>query len=220
VCATWHCKHDRGQVGLRFWRDLASLLREIELAIGTWCVAELHGEAAALEQALDPEGRAASASDLGAPPDLGRYKTLWGSWAGRESDFYVQSAERTDRLGWADVERIGGVRLRALADLTRKSHAAATSLEVPARVKISQLQVLGTTNGKWKLETYSSLDPVQIPDTLFRLLPCFDGRSTEEVLEEIHQRENVRVQAGLVRRLADFGILTPVREPDPEPTGS
>ena len=41
MCATWHCKHVRGEVGARFWKLADRLLRQVEHELSLWCLAEL-----------------------------------------------------------------------------------------------------------------------------------------------------------------------------------
>src|SRR5215471_13758616 len=49
VCATWFCKHVRGEVGRKFWRDsLEPLLRIVEKSLAQWCVLKMDIGGAAL----------------------------------------------------------------------------------------------------------------------------------------------------------------------------
>ena len=47
----------------------------------------------------------------------------------------------------------------------------------------------------------------ELPSVVVQLLPYFDGRSTVEILGEIHQKHKIELDSGLVRRLCDFGVL-------------
>jgi hypothetical protein len=207
VCGTWYCKHDRGKVGARFWNHLGRLLREVETLVGAWCVAEVHGGLAAMEQSLSPDDGAASPADFGAAMDQAQYNTIWGDWSGDEAAFYVACSSRADDLSWTDVERIGGIRLQTLAAVTRESYQRAVDDRIPERVEVSPFRVLNSSSGTRIVETYSPFNPVRMPEQLFRLLPYFDGRHSSEILEDIRMKENVRVQPSLVRRLVDFDIL-------------
>ena len=212
VCSTWYCKHDRGQTGHGFWTNLALLLREVELMMGAWCVGELHGGVAAIRQALNPEAGIPVSSDLGGALDEKEYGKVWCEWAGREAEFYRACASCVDDIQWEDVERIGGVRLRTMAELTRSAYEKAVSTDVPERLKAGPFRILNSGGGKRTVETYSGFNPLRMPEALFRVLPYFDGRPTEETLEEIRAKEKLRLQPALVRRLADFGILEVTEE--------
>ncbi|MBM3811099.1 MAG: hypothetical protein FJW20_05635 [Acidimicrobiia bacterium] len=207
VCSTWYCKHDRGQTGHAFWNNLALLLREVELMMGAWCVAELHGGRAAMRQALNPEAGIPVSSDLGGEMDEKEYGKLWGNWAGKEAEFFQACAAKMDDIRWEDVERIGGVRMRTMADLTRTAFEKLLDMDVPQRLQAGPFRILASSRGKRTVETYSGFNPIKMPEALFRALPYFDGRPTAESIAEIRTKEKLRLQPALVRRLADFGIL-------------
>jgi hypothetical protein len=46
-----------------------------------------------------------------------------------------------------------------------------------------------------------------MPEKLARVLRYFDGRATEDVLENILNQENLRLELKLIRKMVDFGIL-------------
>ena len=135
VCATWFCKHVRGQAGARFWRTADRLLRAVELDLSVWCIAELDAPATEL---LSPgpsaEGRP-EVAELGGPVDTGRHGALWGGWEGREEEFYRQCARLVEPLAWQQVLAICGPGVRVLAGATRAAYERLVSDELPPRLR-------------------------------------------------------------------------------------
>lgn len=207
VCATWHCKHVRGDVGLQFWRSLSGLLSEAEWALGAWCVTELGGPTAELCRVMDRTTTRLAPADLGGPPNQAEYEAYWGSWTGRESEYFTRAAALVDPLDWAAVERIGGVRIRAHATLVRDAYQALVSTELPQRTTLGTLRVLSAADGKCTVQTYSGYDPLRMPATLISLLPQFDGSDTHETVTRIASASGVQLGDGIIRKLLDFGLL-------------
>ena len=205
TCTTWFCKHVRGATGFEFWNDLAELLREADRQLGLWCALEMGAEAKLLARLLEP--RPMDATDLGAAIQEDAYRTLWGHWAGREAEFYRACAELVRPLGWDDVARICGPRLTILSRLVCERYGKLTSEAAPDRPRVGLIQIEGIVAGKYSAVTYSPYDPLRMPADLVAVLPHFDGRPTDDVLEEIRVQRGIRLDPALVRRMADFRVL-------------
>jgi hypothetical protein len=205
TCTTWFCKHVRGATGYEFWSDLAELLREVDSQLGPWCALEMGIEARLLARLLKP--KQLDATDLGAGIQEDAYRTLWGRWAGREVEFYRACAELVRPLSWDDVARICGPRLTILSRLVRERYGKLTSVAAPDRPRVGLIQIEGIVAGKYSAVTYSAYDPLRMPADLVAVLPHFDGRPTDDVLEEIRVQRGIRLDPALVRRMADFRVL-------------
>ena len=209
VCATWHCKHVRGEVGFRFWSLADRLLRNVEQDLSLWCMAELKTGSAEVGD-MD-SGATPHISELGGEVDLARYRELWGDWLGREMDFYRACAQLVKPLTWEQVEGVCGPRVRILAGLLRDAYAHLTSEAIPERLRLCEFRISGVEGNGYRVVSYSPYDPLIMPEPLARALHYFDGRLTEEALEAIYKEEGVRVDLSLVRRMVDFGLLQACR---------
>jgi hypothetical protein len=225
TCATWFCKHDRGLVGQRFWGRLHDLLAAVEKALSVWSLLEQGIEPSLLERLFAGRKVAAAAGaagldagDLDGERDPAACRAAWGAWAGRERDIYRRSAALVDTLTWDDVLRIGGVELQVLAGLTRAAHARRLSDAVPARLRTRELRIVMGVE-RVHLVTYSEIDPLSVPRALVDVLHHFDGRPTDEVVNEIAATHDLRLQPGLVRKLVDFDILRAAGTDDAGPQG-
>lgn len=211
VCATWFCKHDRGNTGFVFWRTGTKLLQYVEQELALWCAIELK---IALNEILKADSTAVpDVSELGGELDHARYRRAWGEWIDREPDFYRACARLVDPLSWDQVQNICGPRVRILADLLRDAYAHLLSDAIPERLRFQPFQVTTIEPGRSRIVAYSALDPLSIPDALTRALPYFDGRPTDDALTTILQDHNIHIDPALLRRMIDFGILAPCDPP-------
>jgi hypothetical protein len=211
VCATWHCKLVRGQVGLQLWQSLRELLSVLEQALARHCVLELDpGEAAvrALFPTRDEERarpRIPPAELDGSDAEKAR-AIRWGRFLGRERDFYAGSAAIAERLTPAEVLALGGAEAAVWIRRLRDAHRAHGSHALPERIEAAPVTFLQIRSGRTLVSSYSPYDPVAVPERLLALLPRFDGRHTDEVLAEL-DGEGIRLDPMLVRRLLDFRLL-------------
>jgi hypothetical protein len=204
VCATWYCKHVRGQTGRRFWQLADKLLREVEQQLALHCLAEMKVGAA---EVSDLARLAPDVSELEGEIDWAAYRRMWGEWAGREMDFYRACARLVEGLGWEEVVDTCGPRVRILAELVRDAHAHIGSETIPERLCLRDFKINGFEKGRFRVTTYSEFDPLLLSEALTRVLRYFDGRPTDEALSSILTEQGVRLAPSLVRRLVDFGIL-------------
>jgi hypothetical protein len=216
VCATWFCKHVRGAVGARFWRQLAQLLGGIEWALARSCVLELGLDAEALEALLVPRGAPEEPGHLTACEtdgiaDPAASRRLWGDWWGREREFYDRCARLVNRLRWDAVASIAGPDVRALARVAGHGYHALTSQAVAARLVPGPLRVTPIGPEATRVTTYRPYDPLAVPNTVLKVLSYFDGRPTGEVLRRIREATGITLPRALVRKLTDFEILVPPR---------
>jgi hypothetical protein len=205
TCATWFCKHVRGATGSDFWRNLDELLRGVDRQLGLWCALEMGIEAEILARLLDPVPL--EAAELGGGIEEGVYTRLWGRWAGREEEFYRGCAELVLPLAWEDIVGICGTQVTIQSRLVRERYEKLTSELTPDHPRMGMVQIEGVVSGKYSAVTYSIYDPLRLSPELLAVLPHFDGRPSDEVLEEIRVQRGIRLDPALVRRMADFRVL-------------
>jgi hypothetical protein len=213
VCSTWFCKHGRGATGQRFWQALEQLLAVVERDLARWCLLQVGVDAEVLARLLPrradrgADGGRLDAAGLDGTVRAATYRALWGSWHGRERDFFRRAAALVNDLRWADVRRIGGAGIDVFARVTVDAHRRHGDDEVPGRLAVGAFHVVVTGRDRVRVMTYSEYDPLELPRLLVDVLPYFDGRPTAEALRRIRAERDINVRPGLVRRLVDFGIL-------------
>ncbi len=211
VCATWYCKHVRGALSARFWREgIEALLRAVEEALARHCLAEIGLSHEAVLASL-PRKRPPGAKD-DTPLDRvepAAYARLWGAWAGRERELFECAASIVDALAWDDVLRISGPTVRLLAGATRELYREVVSTDLPDRLRLGELSIVGAAKGAVRVTTYSAFDPIELPSEIVSLLHRFDGRKTRAAIGAIAKKDGVSLDDDLVLQLVDFGVLVP-----------
>jgi hypothetical protein len=212
TCATWFCKHVRGEVGQQFWQRLHQLLQAVEESLALWCVSELDVGPEALRRLFPtPQERQAAASlearHLDGTVDPAAYRALWGHWAEREEEFFRACAELVAPLAWDDVRAIGGPRVALLARVVLQAHRRLLAEDLPRVLRTRPFQTVRVGPDASEVSTYSLLDPLRLPRTLTAVLYAFDGRPTDEVLRGLAIEQGLKIEPGVIRKLVDFGLL-------------
>lgn len=212
ICATWYCKYVRGQVGLNFWLALHQLLSAVEKSLTRWCVLELDIGAEALKHLFPSSGSRTTNAKIDARAldgiaDADEAKEIWGLWAGRETEFYLECRRLVEPLDWRAVTTIGGPELGIFARLVTESYRKILSDEIPARLKVGSFNTMRTEQDFYSIMSYNEFDPFYLPKSLITMLPYFDGRPTVEALEAIVADEDTVLSEDLIRRLVDFEVL-------------
>jgi len=213
ICATWFCKHERGAVGLEFWRLVRLWLTSIEQSLVRWCVSKLNLDEQALLTLFAPPfppDNAAKEAIAEDSVDFKLYRKQWGQWLGREQEFYLKCAELVNELSWLEVGQICGPQTQILADLTQKAYQKLVTDQTTEVLQVIPLKVLGKQGEYSYLRTYRDFDPLGVPTKLVAALNYFNGKPTSEVLQAIETETGLRVNPNLVRKLADFNLLVPV----------
>lgn len=210
TCTTWFCKFVRGSVGRDFWDQLQQLLRAVEEGLATWCLTQLDVDETVLRRLYrshrDRFPSRPTARELDGQVDNKELNALWGSWRGREREFYIACAQMVEPLQWSDVLRIAGAQVAVYSRLTREAHQRRVTMDGPARPNAALVQI--TPRGKRiRLATYSTMDELEVPSVVGTLLSHFDGRPLGEALAAIEAHERISVDPSFVRKLTDFGVL-------------
>jgi hypothetical protein len=213
TCATWFCKHDRGNTGKEFWWHLHELLRTVENSLARWAVLRLDVGAAALG-ALFAAGAPpiATPQELDGSPAPGAQRRVWGNWWGREREFYLEAARLIEPLTWEEVATICGPETAIQVVLVREAYAKLVSDEIPERLRLGPVLIEPIDAERSRVVTYSTNDALDIPRRLVEVLHYFDGRPTSEALDRLADEQRIKLQRELVRRLVDFNVLRPEGE--------
>ncbi len=214
VCRTWFCKHERGATAKRFWDSANDLLMAVEESLAIHCLVTVGLDDAALRANVPlrvPPSRqktgAVTADELDGTVSPRSYGALWGSWAGREEEFYRRCTAIVRDLEWAEVERIGGASIALLLRLARAAYGAVINDEVPERLEVGYFNVIGMGRETVRLATYSSYDPVDVSAALLPVLPAFDGSRVPDALRVIERDHGLILRPQLVRKLVDYDLL-------------
>lgn len=210
TCATWFCKHERGAVAKQFWQRLHRLLMIAERQVASWCLLQLDIGVPALREVFPFPLRSdgpVTGDDFDGQVTPATRQRIWGSWVGKEREFYRAAHHLAAPLQWKKVRELGGQELAAAEVLARKAFADLKSTTVPARLRNGPVSILLGGDGGATLTTYSSVDPLHLTPELMSVLPYFDGRPVPQVRKAIESDLGLDMERDLIRKLVDFGIL-------------
>ena len=222
TCATWFCRYSRYAVGRRFWLEIGSVLCLVEDSVSSWCLLELgldanclienhdaHGDGRQLALGefqgwQDPDGQLHSSLD----------RRLWGSWQEKKQELYGTCARLAAALTWKDIQAICGVRLTILEARLRASLAALYDVNIPESLCLTDIERTPTKDGKVAIRSAEMpFESLELDDSAADLLPLFDGRPTEQVLQDAGERGAV-LDEELIRLLFEQGVLAKVDHKD------
>jgi hypothetical protein len=213
VCATWFCKHDRGATGWAFWDSVRELLSTIEGELARACLLELDVDPAVVARTLPGspfpgmERFPVAAAELDGRKDAATAAAEWGSWAGREVEFYRACASYVGRLGFEEVLALCGREVHLRIKLVRAAWDRLRSSAAPSRARAAPLLIVASGPDTCRVGTYSPHDPLDVPSSLLDALRHFDGRPIDAALAAIAREGGPRLTDGTVRKLVDFGLL-------------
>jgi hypothetical protein len=199
VCATYFCKHVRGSTGRSFWMGLRNLFMSVEVELAWWCIGELFDDPGAVI--------APSAGSTTNRKELTLRDDAWKAWPDTKEAFFRACAERVQPLTWDEVCVIAGARTRLHQHGVDKRYESLRDTQAPERLLASQITVVRAGAERSLIQSDPRGEIFELPSVLIQLLPYFDGRSTREILEEIHQNHSIEIDESLIRRLCDFGVV-------------
>lgn len=205
VCSTYFCRFVHGAPGRRVWRGVRRLLVAAEAAVARAAVLQAGLEVEALHALLAIEDARGGGMAPDARPEA--VERSWGSWRGREEEFYRRCWEAAKGLRWADVLKLGGSEADLLArTLWHRFHEGLAS-ELPARLKAAEYAVAGARDGAVAVTGYSRADPVELSPAELAALLRFDGRAVDAILDEVQRRDGVVFTKERLLELVDYGVL-------------
>jgi Fe-S-cluster containining protein len=214
ICATWYCKFVRGSVGSTFWAGVHDLLGEVEHLLARWCALELGMTEENLKEArsggmIDSPGM----FDLDGRIDPVIYRAMWGAWMGKEARYFKECAQLVHGLSWSQILALGGFDLQSQVLRVQKQYEKLTHPILPDQLKLKGFFVDECKPTSSVLVTFSTYDPVEVPQPVMEVLHYFDGRPVAEVLGSIKEAKQIILDTSLLQTLVDFEVLEAADDP-------
>jgi Fe-S-cluster containining protein len=210
-CTTFFCRYSQGADGLAFWKALEHYFRYVERSLARYATRALGTD-------LTEPGVARGALTLedleDMPPAADQYARYWGSWQGREEEFYVASYASIAELSRdAFLSIVGEEGARLLLELEAQYDA----LREPRLAEVLELnrdvRVVRVPDGVI-VSTYSAYEPVHLTPLLFEVLREFNGvESTTDVRARLLRDRDLDVSPELLLELQALRVLIPVKSP-------
>lgn len=209
VCNTWFCKYEAGNAGENFWRALRRYLENTEKLLTRYALYTM-GCNPACSGMLTDIGVPLTLDELDErSPSVQSYRALWGSWAGKEEEFYKEAYQIISALGPKGFSRIEGISQKMILRDVMNMHITLISSSLPKNLKRNpRLIVEKVSDDTYFLVGYSALDPLQVTKRVYDSLDFFDGkRSNKEACRCVLKHLDADLSEDLLMCLYQFQIL-------------
>lgn len=208
VCATWFCKHERGEPGMLFWRSVQELFSLAEKQLAFWCMQKVNPSTEALTHLNFPQEQE-SVSLYERELSEADYRLIWGDWWGREASYFVECAKIAENVSWPELLVIGGREVVAKAAEVRQAWRRLNSTGLPEFLEQGKYKLVSRDTTVW-LQTYRKYDLLELPPAVFDSLPIFAPETpTTEVLAKLKNEQGLSISAELLQQLLDHAVLVP-----------
>ncbi len=215
ICSCWFCRHVAGQDGRRFWSTVKNYLLQVEQVLTLVALDRLAwppDEVARMithSPPFHPFTTPLTAAELDDhPPAPARHRQVWGTWTGRETEWYRNCFRVVAELDGETFARLAGIQLTYYLAAVRSAWQWMASPTLPTRLRLNLERRIRRMNGGATL-IQGSEGWVEIPADLWELLEGFDGNTpTEDILSRARDRESIELEDELMLWLYRKDILT------------
>lgn len=217
ICSTFFCKFSNGALAATFWKALKDYLVYAETVLARWAMQAVSLE---VNEPNQQRGQLQLYELEDRPPPDGIYKKWWGSWAGREEEFYVACYEKVKTLNREKYSSLVDQKPkgRELLTATMTAYAAVNSHKLPERVQLNpKARVLPVLNAGSVIVTapYNPYDSVLIENDLYQVLRKFKhDKTVAETRKQLREEEGIELEDALLESFSRHQILMGPDEKD------
>lgn len=217
VCMTYYCKYDAGQRGYDFWIALKEYLFFVQRVLSQ---AAMENVDRSVKEPKWP-GMHISPEDMDdLPPRDSEYAAWWGSWVGREEEFYVKCYEWVRGISRADFKKNAdeSPEGKKLLDQLRSSYDKLEHKILPANLVRNARMKEVHVDQKVVVTTYHRFDSFALDRDLYEVVGLFRAdESLQQNLDRLAKEEGIELAPELVEYLFAAGVLV---EPAPAAVAS
>lgn len=183
-CSTHFCISVGGEDGKAFWKAVDDYLIVTEQKLSKYAMLELGWDAQQVLTERVTSGLLGVENEHG-QVDEEKYRHLWGSWAGKEEEFYRQSYQVVTQLDEQQFQRIMGLDHDILLKRIHLTHQAFVHPVVPDLLRLNaEAEFIPDADG-WVDVKMADGYRRRIPRFAEAVLRAFDGqRGTSAILAE------------------------------------
>lgn len=208
ICSFWYCKHLASTSGSGFWNSMIDYFKAIQDTLSEFAAA-----ACGLSMVYPFSGNGASQINPGrtsAPENLD-YSLSWGSWEGREADYYLRCFEIIRELSEFRAAELFS-RAGNLLTLLEQKHEE--FVQIPDYLLANRPLIRQVDESNYQVELSSFIQSTgssvawsfRLPSFL---IDYFDGkRNTDEILGQIREQHGVLMEPEILIALYRHDILT------------
>jgi Fe-S-cluster containining protein len=208
ICSTFFCKYDAGEAGVLFWRAFKAYLSHAESSLAVWSTKSIARD---VQQPRWKEDTITVEDLEDRPPDDTTYARTWGSWVGREEEFYIACYNKVRNLSRLEFAKIVDETVKGretLSDL-RARYASLMTPKLPERLALNKkLRRLPVANGVVVTTSYNVYDSMVLEKDLFDMLEKFSHDSTvAETRKRLEEEHGIEFTDELLIHLSRHAIV-------------
>ena len=208
VCSTYFCKYENGKPGFQFWTTMKEYLSHVQSSLAVLAA-----------RAVDPslphpqvdKTRLTLEELEDQPPTEELYASYWGTWIGREEEFYRACYAYVRDMPHAEfVEKIDGqpVARSLIGQLNHRLDVVEHRTALPDRlIRAADLKTRPAGENV-VVTSYNQFDAFALDADLFEVLAKLDGEKTmAENLKRLDKEEGVVLEPDLLKFLFTHGVI-------------
>lgn len=206
ICSTYFCKYTSGKLGWEFWSATKEYLSHVEKTLSRHAALAVDPEA---NDAQIQPGKLTLEELEDRGPNDADYARSWGTWVGREEEFYVACHARVKAMKREEFAAlVDGVAegKRRLNDM-REAYATVHSLVLPSRLVRNPKMRHVPIGPNVAVTPYSRNDSFALDKDLFDVLGTLRGEESLEVNLARLAEEGVELAPELLQYLFTHGVL-------------
>lgn len=208
ICSTFYCKFDGGEAGVAFWKTWKGYLQHVESTLAVWS-----SKSIARDLVNPPlEKTKLTLEDLeDKPPKDSVYASYWGSWLGREEEYYVACYNKVRNLSKKEFAKLVDEtpRGKQLLSELRMRYAALSTPFLPERLSLNaRMRRLPVANGVAITTTYNPYDSMILEKELFEVLEKITyDKPLAHTRGELAEKEGIELADELLVHLVRHAVL-------------
>jgi hypothetical protein len=208
ICSTFYCKFDGGETGVAFWKTWKAYMQHVESSLAVWS-----SKAIARDLVNPPlEKTKLTVEELeDKPPKDSLYASWWGSWVGREEEYYVSCYSKVRNLSKRDFARMVDEtpKGKSLLSELRTRYAALSTPFLPDRLALNaRMRRLPIAAGTVITTTYNPYDSMLIEKELFEVLEKIThDKTVVEARKELEASDGIELADELLVHLVRHAVL-------------
>ncbi len=209
VCTTWFCKHNNGQDGLSFWKQLRDFLLGTQWILSSYALHTLGWDVDRIKACAVSDSELDDRGLDDAPLEDGAYAALWHDYTGREEELYCKTYDLLQGLDRSTFDRLSGFRHQLELDSLTKRYREMREPALPeALLRNPSMRTSKSADGSYVLISYVGTDPIRVQKRVYDALDHFDGRqSNAEVRTAILMESGFWISDSLLAKLYQYRIL-------------
>ena len=211
VCSTYFCKSVAGQEGKKFWNVLRGYLIQAQDSLTWYALLKLDWDVETIWDHLTNYSSDSlehrDVDDL--PPAEDVYQKIWGSWMGREEEFYKKTYQIVSSMSREEYDRISGMNQKVFLEWLKKRHQEVIAPAIPSLLRPNpDLKAFPAADGTYVIKTEAGFFTIQ--PALYEVLGMFDGRkSLDEIRAMVLDKWDAPLEEELLISMFQNRMLLP-----------